>query len=267
VKNACNGCAELGHALTDTCDNGRTGICFRSANYQCSGVDAVTCTPQTDGVENACGGCNNHIAIPPGTPCNNGREGTCFRTGVYECSGTDATVCNAQTVGVENACGLCTDHCVKFRMEEIDDDAFLWDGIPLDTTDAICQTRITSLGRGFAECDLTRYIIDTYGGVDQISFDGEVGLRDFTFMLGNGGGFQTFGIFSLVIDGQVFELSREWHEDFVHTGWVHGHRFMVNFVTGAFDPLYRDPPANNPCGSANPKACCLPTDCMLPFFP
>lgn len=267
VENACGGCAnELSPARGTACNNGREGVCYRDGTYDCNGTDATACNAQRDGVENACGGCGA-LNIAPGTGCNNGRPGSCFRTGTYQCSGADSVTCDAPASGVENACGTCDDHCIIFRMEEVDDDAYLWDGIPLDVRDAICVTHIFQGQRGSIDCDLSAYMNFRYGGVRNVSYvDGDgvehIGWRDFTVMLGNGGGFQTYGIFSLIIDGNQIELSREWHDDWVHTGWVHGHRFMIDFVNGTVDGLYR----GSGCGDANPKACCLPTDCTLPFL-
>jgi hypothetical protein len=311
VENECGGCTGLDHALSDTCDNGLPGTCTRAGTYSCLGTDYVYCNAQIDGVRNRCSGCTDLGNTVPGTGCNNGEVGSCWRNGVWECMSGDSLVCNAPAAPPRNACGGCGDlkfapgspcdngraddcrtegsyqcsadggqvfcdaprieHCIKFRMDDIDDDAFLWDGIPVDTRDAICEAHYNA-GPGSMECNLSLYMASRYGAATNVTWCDAAGncfpgARDFTLMLGNGGCFDAQGKFSVSIDGGDWNtFSQQGLISAAHCGWVHAHRFVLNFAEGSIDPLYRDSSDGTPCGGGNPHACCLPTDCTLPFL-
>jgi hypothetical protein len=114
-------------------------------------------------------------------------------------------------------------HDVKLLMGSIDDDAYVWIGQPGSNASAVCMANLRVNG-GFVECNLTgvahRHGLDASG-------------TWFTLKLGNGGGFDTEGVFTLVVDGVHHEISRQAKLP-VHSGWSHRQEFFVNFQTGEF---------------------------------
>jgi len=115
---------------------------------------------------------------------------------------------------------------VKLVIEGADDDTYVFIGTGGPLEDAVCVSHLFYNG-GNETCDLTSIAL----GVG-----GESAPMRFTLLLGNGGGFNTQGEFYLMIDGQRHDLSGQ-SAVTAHTGWVHRHEFVVDFVQGTLDPL------------------------------
>ncbi len=268
-ENKCGGCTEMPDEprVGTGCANGEVGSCWRNGVWECTTRDSLACNAPAAPPRNACGGCGDLVAAP-GSACSNGRNDDCRTEGTYQCSLEGGFVyCDAPRI----------EHCIKFRMDDIDDEAFLWDGIATSTIRSICEAHykpgpILQPGTpGYMECNLSLYMAKEYGSTSNYQWCDSggncfVGARDFTLAVGNGGCGEAKGNFAVSIDGSDWNVfSQQSLIRGAHCGWVHKHHFVLDFAQGSLNPLYRDPPPNDACGDANPHACCLPTDCMLPF--
>jgi Putative metal-binding motif len=124
--NACGGACTLSNTPGGACDGADSDLC-PEGTWQCSGINAVTCSDTTgnsvetcNGVDddcngtiddgpNACGGvCTlNHV---PGAACDGPDSDLCAE-GVWQCSGANALICTDTTGNNVETCNGADDNC------------------------------------------------------------------------------------------------------------------------------------------------------------
>jgi hypothetical protein len=114
-------------------------------------------------------------------------------------------------------------HTVRVRFDSVDDDAYVWAGLPThivpsDTTDAVCSAAISRGGDN--SCDITDRLRD-FGQYSEL-----------IFKVGNSGGFGSQANMYIEIDGNVAWEGHERDSGWKHTGWTYRAYVSVDRING-----------------------------------